>query len=135
MHRCSASTSCPVPTEPAAIITSDTTARRCCNAHCGTCNRCFRSTQGHNRHRCSTHCHRPTARERDKFPHMCICSRRFRLVSDLGRHRVACSFSLSLCCPSWAHVTLVVVALQDRTECVCVCARVCLCVCVCHFIF
>ena len=95
VHHCSAFTSCPVRTEPAAVATSDTTTRRCCNAQCDTCNRCFLSTQGRNRHRCSTHCHRPTARERDQFPHMCTCSRRFRLVSLLERHRVACSFSLS----------------------------------------
>ena len=40
------------------------------------------------------------------------------------------ALSFSLCCPSVAHVTLVVVALQDRTG-VCVCMSVCVCVCTC----
>ena len=77
VHRCSASTSCPALTASAAAATIDAAARSCWSAHCDIGNRCFRSTQGRNRHRCSRHFHRPTTREWDKPPPICICSRWF----------------------------------------------------------
>ena len=69
VHCCPSSdspTHCP-PTAPTQVA--------CCNAHCDTCSRCFRSIQGRNRHRCSKTCPHPTASDRRLYARVCTCSR------------------------------------------------------------
>ena len=71
----------------------------CCVAHCQACDRCFASTRGRARHRCSRICSRPTVQDRQGFSCVCTCSRRFRSPHHLDRHRAVCSFSLSAAAP------------------------------------
>ena len=89
VHRCSSRSEPSTTAVRQASATANSrvpdTTKDCCSLHCDSCDRCFRSAAGFNRHNCHRG-HRPAV-DRSSFEYACACGCCFRRQQDLSRHK------------------------------------------------